>query len=155
MTKIIVAFRSFPNALNKNITYSFPRSACLTRLAKKQARGCGLVFSTIIPVNHQPKLSSRSFSGGHSVARPSLLSPQCSGTSEDLPVFQTLTQDAWAFRFLFFFLKGRFIALISTQHTSRVTKLFHCNNQFTTVFWQFNMDNCGAARFQQWKLGTQ
>ena len=50
-----------------------------------------------------------------------------------------------------FFLKGGFIALISTQHTSRVTKLFHCNNQFTNVFRQFNMDNCGAARFQQWK----
>ena len=47
------------------------------------------------------------------------------------------------------FFKGRFIALISTQHTSRVTKLFHCNNQFRTVFRQFNMDNCGAARFQQ------
>ena len=53
-----------------------------------------------------------------------------------------------------FFKRGGFIALISTQHTSRVTKLFHCNNQFTTVFRQFNMDNCGAARFQQWKLLT-
>ena len=63
MTKVIVAFRSFPNALNKNITCSFPRSACLTRLAKKQARGDGLVYSSITPVNHQPKLPSGSFSG--------------------------------------------------------------------------------------------
>jgi hypothetical protein len=63
ITKLVVAFRNFPNALNKNVDNLQLPKVCLPHApCEKLALGDGLVFSSISPVNHQPKLPSRSIS---------------------------------------------------------------------------------------------
>ena len=101
MTKLIVAFRGFPKALNKNIhNVQLPRACLLHSPCEKQARGDGSAFPNSTPVHHQPKLPSRSFIASPSgPPLPTLTTPPPEHVVV-LPVYQALPQDAWASTFL-------------------------------------------------------